>query len=394
MRTIERIDVFPLRLPMTASFAFASGSAGSAGGTAPHVFVRVVDDEGAIGWGEGRPSPQWSYETLESVTTTVRRYLGPAVVGLPVTDRWQLHRQMHRAIGRGPSTGQPVAKAAVDLAVHDLCARAAGLSLRSFLGGSDARRTVALSYTVTAHYAAAAAEEVAAARARGYRHFNFKAAVSPQTDAAVAGAVRDAAGAEAFVWADANQGYALHEARRAAPRFAGAGVDVLEQPLPADQRHLMRALRRSVTLPLAVDEASVGPADFFHYAAEGLVDYLVLKVTRSGGVWPTLQQAAVAAAAGLPLLVSGLTDSLLARLAACQVALAAGYDGPAALNGGQFLDERELYPGLAAVEHGGAIRAPDAPGIGVQPDEAALERYLARDLVGDAVIRALTAPPQ
>jgi muconate cycloisomerase len=79
-------------------------------------------------------------------------------------------------------------------------------------------------------------------------------------------------------------------------------MDVLGQPLPADRMHLMRELRKSVRIPFAVDESSVSPADFFAHAVEGLVDYLLIKVTRSGGVWPTLAQISVAEAAGLPLL--------------------------------------------------------------------------------------------
>ncbi|HLZ25360.1 MAG TPA: enolase C-terminal domain-like protein [Ktedonobacterales bacterium] len=374
-RTIERVDVFPTRLPVVKTFEFASGLAGTAGGTAPHVFVRVTDNAGEIGWGEGRPHPAWAYETLESVTTTIRGYLAPAVVGLPLTDRWGLHRRMHQAIGRGPSTGQPIAKAAVDMAVHDLCARASEMSLRSYLGGNDDRHAVALSYTVTAHDADAAAHEVRAARSAGYRHFNFKAAVAPATDIAVACAVRAAAGADAFVWADANQGFQLPEARRILGEFASAGVDVLEQPMSADRLHLLRALRQGSSLPLAVDEASVGPADFFAYAAEGLVDYLVVKVTRSGGIWPTLQQIATAEAAGLPLLVSGLTDGLLTKAAVCQVALVYGFGGPAALNGSQFIDESALYPDKARLEFDGVVHLGSAAGIGVAPDVAALREF-------------------
>lgn len=377
MRTIARVDVFPVRLPMIRSFSFASGSAGTAGGAAPHVFVRLTDSEGGAGWGEGRPVPQWSYETLETVTSTIRHYLAPALIGAPATDRWGLQRRLHAAIGRGPSTGQPIAKAALDMALHDLCARRADLPLRCYLGGARERDTVALSYTVTAHDAAAAAEEVADARAAGYRHFNFKAAVDPRTDRAVARAVRDAAGPDAFVWADANQGFLLHDARGVAAGFAEAGVDVLEQPLAADQPHLLRQLRRQCPIPLAVDEASVGPADFFSYAAEGLVDYCVVKVTRSGGVWPTLQQIAVAEAAGLPLLVSGLTDGLLTKLAVCQVAAAHGFAGPAALNGSQFIDESAVFPAKGDHESGGVVRLGDEPGIGIRPDEDALRHFAA-----------------
>jgi L-alanine-DL-glutamate epimerase-like enolase superfamily enzyme len=377
MRKISRIEVFPVLLPVRETFEFASGSAGEAGGVAPHVFVKVTDSEGEVGWGEGRPVSQWSYETLETVSTTIRNYLAPAVVGLPVADRWGLHRRMHAAIGRGPSTGQPVAKAALDIAVHDLCARAAGMSLRTFLGGADERASVELSYTLTARDASTVKEQVDVARRGGFKHFNFKAASGYDLD--VAGSVREAAGPEAFVWADANQGYRLHQARAAASRLSQAGVDVLEQPLPADHMHLMRELRRSVEIPLAVDESSVSPADFFAHVAEGMVDYLVVKVTRSGGVWPTLAQISVAEAAGMPLLVSGLTDGLLTQVAVCQVAAAFGCAGPAALNGSQFTDESAIFPDKAEVESGGTVHLPAGAGIGVRPDEDALRDFLADD---------------
>ncbi|MEZ4862117.1 MAG: enolase C-terminal domain-like protein [Caldilineaceae bacterium] len=372
MNTITKVDVFPVRLPVIKSFTFASGSAGAVGGTAPHIFVKVTDRAGNVGWGEGRPVPQWSYETLETVTSTIRSYLGPALLGHPSSDRWGLQRKLHATIGRGPSTGQPIAKAAVDMALHDLCARAAGLSLRAFLGGSDARNVMDLSYTLTGHDAASIREEMAEGKAAGFRHFNFKAAVAPATDIEVAETVRSDIPAGGFLWADANQGFQLHNARRVASAFEAIGVDLLEQPLPADQRHLLRALRQSTKIPLAIDEASVSPGDFFHYVADGLVDYLVIKVTRSGGIWPTLQQIALAEAAGLPLLVSGLTDGFLTKLAVCQVALAFGFAGPAALNGSQFTDESMLFPTKATLEYSGAVHLSDAPGIGLQPDEAAL----------------------
>jgi len=357
---------------MIRSFSFASGSAGKAGGRAPHIFVKLTDSEGAVGWGEGRPVPGWSPETLETVTSTLRGYLAPALIGLPVTDRWGIHRIMQRTIGRGPSMGQPIARAALDMALHDLLAKRAGLSLRAFLGGSDQRNRMALSYTLTGHDRASISEEMDAGQAAGFLHFNFKAAVAPETDVEVAETVKDRIAPGGFVWADANQGFQLHNARRVARAFESLGVDVLEQPLPADQFDQMRSLRASTTIPLAVDEASVGPADFARYVAAGLVDYLVIKVTRSGGIWPTVQQIAVAEAAGLPLLVSGLTDGFLTKVAVCQTALAYGFAGPAALNGSQFTDDNALFPNKTSLEHDGAVHLTDAPGIGVEPDEDAL----------------------
>lgn len=145
-------------------------------------------------------------------------------------------------------------------------------------------------------------------------------------------------------------------------------MDLLEQPFAADRPWLLERLRSVPTPPLAVDESSVSPADFYRLAASGLVDHLVVKVTRSGGTLPTRAQLEVAGAAGLPFVTSGLTDGPLTRMAACQVAAACGSGGPAALNGTQFIDESALHPGKAAIEHGGSVHLGSVPGIGVEPD--------------------------
>jgi muconate cycloisomerase len=78
--------------------------------------------------------------------------------------------------------------------------------------------------------------------------------------------------------------------------------------------------------------------------------------------------------------VSGLTDSFLTKLAVCQLAAAFGYEGPAALNGSQFIDEARLYPGKPDVEFEGTIHLDNQAGIGIQPSQQALEQYLVKDL--------------
>ncbi len=376
MSTVSKIDVFPLRLPIKKLFTFASGSAGKVKEGAPHVLVKVTDSDGVVGWGEGRPVPGWSCETLETVTTTLRNYLAPAVLGLQRDDRWKLHQTFHRVLGRGPSDGQPIARAALDMAIHDAAAKASGKTLRAYLGGGDDRCTLPLSFTMLAHNAAQAREEMAEAQAAGFLHYNFKAGWSPQQDIAVAEVARELGGADAFVWADANQGLKPATMRATANGLLQAGANVLEQPVAADQFRLMQALRASTSIPLAVDEASVGPSDFLRHVEAGLVDYLVVKVTRSGGLWPSAQQLAIAQAAGLDFLVSGLTDGLLTKLAAAQLAAAYGYAGPLALNGSQFTDEEALFPQKAELESQGHLHLNDQPGLGATPDETALSSYL------------------
>ena len=297
------------------------------------------------------------------------------MIGHDVSDRAGLHAKMNAAIGRGTSTGQPIAKSAIDLAIHDLAAKRAGLPLREFLGGSRQRRDLAISFTITGHDADQAKQQMQAGQAEGLRHFNFKAAVQPETDIAVAKVLKQTIASGGFLWSDANQGFDLAGAKYVARAFEEIGVGILEQPLPADQFSGMTELRRASRIALAVDEASVSPSDFLNHVVAGLVDYLIIKVTRSGGLWPSLQQIAIAQAAGMPMLVSGLTDGLLTKLAACQLASVFGIEGPVALNGSQFIDEAGLYPAKSEVERGGNVRLNDAPGIGVEPDLDYLKKH-------------------
>lgn len=373
---IERVEVFPAAFPVTRAFRFASGSAGTAGQKAPMAFVKVTASDGTVGWGAGRPLPQWSYETIESVVTTLRGYLAPAALNLQIWDTEGLERRMFAAVGRGPSTGQPVAKSALDMALWDLRAKAAGVPLRCLLGGSGEMNSLRLSWTCTAHSAAEMREDIAAGKAAGFTDFNFKAAVDPQTDLEVAGVLVEEAAPGAFLWADCNQGFHLPDALKVATAFEEIGIGVLEQPLPADQFQGMAELRRKTILPLAVDESTVSDADFFRYAAAGLVDFLVIKVPRSGGITPTLRQIAVARSAGLQLLVSGLTDSFLGKMASLQIAAAYRIPYPSALNGSQFLDESLAFPDKVRMEQGGTVDLGQRPGIGVEPDEDALRRMV------------------
>ena len=373
MNAITEVTVFPVGVPITRSFSFSSGSAGAAGTKAGLVFVRVRDAEGQVGWGQSRPVPSWSYDTVESVVAALRKQLGPAVIGCDPWDRVGLHQRMLAVIGRGPSDGMPIAKAALDIAVHDLLARRVGLPLRALLGGSTADVRLPLSWTCTAHTVDDIVTDVADGRAQGFQHFNFKAAVTPASDIAVAKKLSEIVPPGSFLWADCNQGFSLPDAVRVATAFEEIGVSLLEQPLPADQPHLLESLRSRTRLPLAIDEASVSPGDFFDYARRGLVDYFVLKIPRSAGIWPSFLQMATARSAGLPFVVSGLADGLLTKLAAAQLAAAFGNTLPLALNGSQFLDESAFFPTKGEWETGGVVHLGSQPGVGPAPDENALQ---------------------
>ena len=138
---ITRIEVFPVAYPVTAHFKFFTRP------ERPAVFVKVTCETGAVGWGQSVPIPTWSYETLESVVATLENYLAPALIGRDALDIAGAHAAMNRAIAPSFSTGMPIAKAGIDLALHDLAGRLRARACRNCGGASRCARVV-LSWTV------------------------------------------------------------------------------------------------------------------------------------------------------------------------------------------------------------------------------------------------------
>src|SRR5271157_549527 len=78
--TIASIQTFPIVYPTVGRFKFFEGPRGQPSGR-PSVLVKITADDGTVGWGQSVPTPRWSYETLETVDSTIRRYLTPELIG-------------------------------------------------------------------------------------------------------------------------------------------------------------------------------------------------------------------------------------------------------------------------------------------------------------------------
>ena len=224
---IERIDLFPLRYPMTGYFKFFTGPHGSEGRAA--VVVKITAENGLSGWGQALPIAKWSYETLETATAALKDYFAPVILGLDPTDIASVHAKMDKSLAPGFSTGMPITRAGIDLAFHDLKGKLMNESL-SQTWKKPAGGPITLSWTVNVTDIADVGPLIEEGKKWGYRHFNIKVAPDPDWDAALAREVKRLA-PETFLWADANGGYEPDTALRAASLLADAGVDVLESPL-------------------------------------------------------------------------------------------------------------------------------------------------------------------
>ncbi len=374
MSRIVRVEVGWRDYPLVGDFKFFKS------GQRPTVLVRLTDEDGRQGIGQSVPVETWTYETVESVDTTLRHYLAPAVLGADPSDLADVHARMERAIRPSFSIGQPLAKAAIDLACYDLWGRRAGKPVHALLGSPGARPAVPateirLSWTINTTSLDAAGKLLEQGRGLGYDSFNIKLG-PPQSAAFDLDLVRLVTQFSplGFHWCDANTSYDIDTALAQAPRLADLGLRALESPLPPNRIRDYQRLRQQGALPILMDEGIVSPVEAAEFAALGMLDGIAMKVARCGGLWHASNIVEGMRRDGLTLFASGLTDPELSLAASVHLFAWAGLTLPAALNGPQYLAERGTTDGaFRAVAD--RIRVPNGPGLGIHPDSTALQSF-------------------
>jgi L-alanine-DL-glutamate epimerase-like enolase superfamily enzyme len=276
----------------------------------------------------------------------------------------------------------PISRAGIDIALHNLAAKLQGQSLAR-MWGKPAGEPIPLSWTVNVNNIGDIGPVMDEGKKRGYRHFNIKVAPDPDFDVALAREVRRLA-AEAFLWADANGGYDLDAALKAAPRLADAGVSVLESPLRPNLISGYQALKKQGALPILMDEGVVSPADLEEFIKLGMLDGVAMKPARCGGLMSCRRQIQICEDRNLIWLGSGLTDPDISLAASLCLYGAYGLKKPAALNGPQFLAADVLKKPLR-IESGFA-HVPAGPGLGIEVDEAKVVELM-KHSGGDRLLR-------
>jgi muconate cycloisomerase len=364
MAGIARVEVGRLDYELVGEFKFFKTP------FRPSIVVRLTDENGVQGWGQSVPIETWTYETVESVETTLRHYLAPVVLGVDPSDLAAIHQRMDRAIKPSFSVGQPLCKAAIDLACYDLWGKQTKRSASELLGG--ARRThVKLSWTVQAPTLTDAESQLALGRARGYDSYNVKIGYpqTPDYDLQLVRTVCNFA-PSGFHWVDANTSYDVDTALAMAPKLAEAGLKGLESPLPPNLIRGYQALTRQGALPILMDEGIVSPTEVAEFIALEMFDGIAMKVARCGGLWNASRIMTLLQDNDLLTFASGLTDPDLSLAASVHLFSWAGVGVPAALNGPQYIAGRGTSDATFRA-HGDNICVPTLPGLGVTLDERA-----------------------
>jgi muconate cycloisomerase len=364
--TIDRVETFAVPLPTLRAFGVAGGAIAVVGKPSVRILVKVTAGS-QFGWGEATPIPAWTYETKESIVSTIDGYLAPAIIGRQAWDLDGVTSVFDRAINRGFSIGAPLAKCAVDMALHDLLGRTLDVPL-GVLWGQRRLEEIQLGWVVSGQGPDEVAAAVAEGRSLGYQAFKVKIGLhSEAEDMAIVAAVRRAA-PDAPLWVDANQAYSVAEAVRVSKALDALGVTAFEQPLPANDVAGLQRLRDLSAVPVALDESLRHPTDMATFVRLGAVDVAIAKVQRSGGLTLSRRLCQLAEDSGVRLMGSGLTDSDLGLAASLHLFSAFGITTPVDLNGRQFVDS--VYATGATVKvSGGMAVVPSGPGLGVEVDE-------------------------
>ena len=363
MSKIAHVDVYPTAVGMKDVFNIGTGFVGDTGSAGDHVFVKITTDDGYVGWGEQRALPSWSYETTESITITIRHHITPLLLGQDPLNHNAIHHAIYDALKPAVSNGHPFAKAAVDIALHDLRGHILDVPLHTLLGGKR-HDTLPLAYALSID-----TPEIMGLKAKALAPcscFKVKVAGNPTADEERLRAVHEAM-PDAQLWIDANQSYTPSNALELLKRIEDIRkIYCMEQPVASQDWFGMKRVREDAPVPIAIDEGCFTYFDLAKVVRLACADAVVLKVCKSGGLAECLKSVHVAEANSIELLGSGLTEAGIGFIASVHLFATLDLVLPAELNAPAFL-ETLVVSGVEIHDH--VVTVPDGPGLGVTPDE-------------------------
>jgi len=359
--TVRRIDAIAVAVPLTAPMKMA----GITITRAENLLVRVEAASGEVGWGEAPSAPTMTGDTLGGLVAAVRDHLAPLLIGKDA-------RHDHRPMLQRALTGNTGAHSAVEMALLDLAGRAGNTRLIDLVA-RPLRTRVAPMWLLGNATPEQDIAEARAKRAQGFDFFKLKIGVKKiGAEIAAAHAIRKALPG-ATLCADANCGLTLAAARRYAERTRDADLMFIEQPLPADDAAGLKALARATKTPIGMDESIQSLADIDAVKRAGAKG-VSLKLIKLGGFRDAI-------AAGRLCRKLGLKINVAAKIAETSVGTAAAVHlGCAVPNVAWGVSLTNLYLAEDIVRRPIALRdgfvaLPDGPGLGVEVDEAAVERF-------------------
>lgn len=319
--------------------------------------VELVDSDDCRGFGEAPQVWRVTGESLDGAAACISGPLADVIRGRSTDDLYDLTADVATAVA-----GNQGAKAAVDVALHDLAARRLGISLPRLLGTT--RHEVETDVTVSAGRGllAATAKDRAA---EGFSVLKLKVGTDAAVDVTTVRDVRAAVGPDVRLRIDANQGWTPREAIRVIRELedAGVGLEFVEQPVAASDLRGLARVTAAVETPVMADESVFGIRDLVAVVESGAADLVNIKLAKCGGLGTAITMARLARAHGLGFTVGSMMEGPVGVGAAASLVAAVGSTYVSDLDAAWWLAGRPVAGGPRY--DGSTVLLPTEPGLGI-----------------------------
>ena len=375
MASIARIELLTAELPFRFSFGHALADRHSS----TNVYVKLVLDDGTVGFGEGVPRAYVTGETAEGAIAVLRdRYL-PALFGreLPspaaLTDTLKAVRKGGAPLGHGAVDN--AAWCALELALMDAVGKHFHRSVGTWLGPI---RTPLIHYSAVIPFTRPRQLAVIALliRLTGKRHVKVKVGRDLDADLWALRLLRRVLGPHVDLRVDANCAWTAREALTAIARMQRYGISAVEQPVPADDLAGLRQITAETPEMIIVDESLRTIEEAAVLAEERACDAFNIRVSKCGGLINSMRIARIAEQASLTCIV-GAQVGESGILSAAGRHLAAHIGPPAFVEGsmGRLLIREDLTVESDLPGWRGRARPSSRDGLGVRVRESTLSKY-------------------
>lgn len=340
------------------------------------VIVRMRHSDGIEGLGEGTTIGGLSYgpESPESIKRNIDTYLAPLLIGQPSDNVNILRARLNRHV-----RGNRIAKSALETALLDARGKRLGLSVAELLGGARQDHLPVLWTLASGDTDQDIDEALGLIETGRHRDFKLKIGARPvDHDVRHVAAIKAALGDRASVRVDVNQAWDESTAVRGIQALQDAGIDLIEQAIPAREHAGLIRLSRRFRVPMLADEAVQDARNGFDLASGGFSGAYALKIAKSGGLYGVLELAHVARAAGIGLYGGTLLEGTIGTAASLHAwAVLGGLTWGTEMFGPLLLTDDIVATPLRFHDFG--VELPAGPGLGIELDEDKLAFYRRRD---------------